>query len=83
MPLRHLEAERFKGNTSLAPDANADWKGNNAAFTCPVCSKVFIVTHFNDRDENGRRCPGCNKSTAYCTGSPVNDGEAWIEWDPE
>ena len=55
-------------------DVTADWHGNNAAFTCPVCSKVFIVSSFTDR--NGRKCPGCNKATAFVTGS-----EARIEWD--
>ena len=23
---------------------NEDWEGNNAAFSCPACNKVFIVS---------------------------------------
>jgi hypothetical protein len=23
---------------------SSDWEGNNAAFTCPLCQKVFIVS---------------------------------------
>ena len=35
--------------SALDPNAaslgqDADWGGNNAAFTCPVCKKVFIVS---------------------------------------
>ena len=42
-----------------------DWEGNAAAFTCPHCSKVFIVS--GTRIHNGvRKCPKCGKSTGHC-----------------
>jgi len=41
---------------------NSDIWGNNAAFICPVCGKVFVVSGFIS---NGKRiCPNCKKSTA-------------------
>jgi hypothetical protein len=76
MPVRHLDPNRYNTVVVGAADADADWKGNNAAFTCPVCSKVFLVTSFNNLGENGLNCPGCGKSTAYCTGSALQGGEA-------
>ncbi len=53
------------GGKPVAADADADWNGNNAAFTCPVCSKVFIVSAFDNVGRLGLHCPGCGKSTAY------------------
>tara|TARA_B100000609_G_C17027282_1_gene336867 strand:- start:241 stop:468 length:228 start_codon:yes stop_codon:yes gene_type:complete len=41
---------------------NSDIWGNNAAFICPVCSKVFIVSLFLTNGE--RQCPCCGQSTA-------------------
>ena len=70
MPIRFFDHDR--------KDSTADWHGNNAAFTCPVCLKVFIVSSLIDK--NGRKCPTCNKTTAFVTGSPKT-GEARIEWD--
>ena len=66
MPVRFLD-RNDKG-------ANIVWNGNNAAFTCPVCSQVFIVSGFSDK--KGRACPVCKKSIAFIT-----DIEAKIEWD--
>lgn len=80
MPIRRLDPGRYNQGKPAAADADADWNGNNAAFTCPVCSKVFIVSSFNRVGETGLYCPGCGKSTAYCTGSAANGGEARIEW---
>ena len=58
---------------------NEDWYGNNAAFKCPECEKIFIVTSF--LNPKGRPCPHCEKSFAYCTGSPRNKkSEAYIEY---
>lgn len=37
-----------------------DWVGNNAAFTCPECGKVFLVSGLIHRQ--GRPCPGCERS---------------------
>ena len=60
-----------------------DWEGNNAAFRCPVCGKVFIVN--STRMHNGqRKCPGCRKSIARITGGPAagkrGGAKASIEW---
>ena len=81
MPVRYLDPERYKAGKPVAADADADWNGNNAAFTCPVCSKVFIVSAFNNLGLLGLQCPGCGKSTAYITGSAAECGEAKIEWN--
>ena len=45
---------------------DADWEGNNAAFTCPKCGKVFIVSWLVHHGK--RRCPNkkCGKYTGYC-----------------
>jgi len=37
-----------------------DWVGNNAAFTCPNCGKVFLVSGVIHR--TGRQCPCCAQS---------------------
>jgi transcription elongation factor Elf1 len=78
MPIRYLDPERYNAGKPAAADADADWNGNNAAFTCPVCSKVFVVSAFINTA--GLHCPGCGKSTAYVTGSAIQGREAWIEW---
>ena len=70
MPIKYFDHDH--------KDSTADWHGNNAAFTCPVCSKVFVVSSLIDK--NGRKCPACNKATAFVTGSSKT-GEARIEWD--
>jgi hypothetical protein len=80
MRVRHLDPSRYNAGHPAASDADADWNGNNAAFTCPVCSKVFIVTSFNELGRIGLNCPGCGRSTAHCTGSAAKGGEARIEW---
>lgn len=55
-----------------------DWEGNNAAFRCPHCGKVFIVSaqiHKGKRD-----CP-CGKSTGYCDmAGKKSGGKASLEW---
>jgi predicted RNA-binding Zn-ribbon protein involved in translation (DUF1610 family) len=40
-----------------------DWKGNNIAFNCPACGKVFIVSGL--AHEKGRDCPNCGKSRGF------------------
>jgi predicted RNA-binding Zn-ribbon protein involved in translation (DUF1610 family) len=53
-----------------------DWKGNNIAFNCPVCGKVYIVSGL--LDQNGRECPNCGKSRGFVD----KHGEiASVEWD--
>lgn len=41
---------------------NSDIWGNNAAFICPACGKVLVVSGFLTNGE--RNCPSCDKSTA-------------------
>jgi hypothetical protein len=58
-----------------------DWEGNNAAFTCPLCKKVFIVSaHMH---EGERQCPGpgCGKSTGRVLGGKKSGGSASITWE--
>jgi predicted RNA-binding Zn-ribbon protein involved in translation (DUF1610 family) len=64
---------------------NEDWEGNNAAFTCPLCQKVFIVSdtrmHVGPQKEKGyRKCPACGKSTGRVNGGRKSGGTASIEW---
>ena len=52
--------------------------GNNAAFTCPKCGRVFIVSAL--LNETGgprgeRKCPGCRLSVAR-----LRDKIATIDW---
>jgi hypothetical protein len=66
----------------LDPDNLAkseDWQGNNVAFTCPACDRVFLVS---ERIHGGkRRCPDCGKVTGFVTGGAKSGGSAWIESD--
>jgi predicted RNA-binding Zn-ribbon protein involved in translation (DUF1610 family) len=55
-----------------------DWEGNNAAFTCPICGKVFIVSA--QLHGGGRSCPGCGKSVGRCDGGKKSGGTASLEW---
>jgi len=68
-------AERVLDPRRLARDE--DWLGNNAAFTCPVCGKVFIVSGFI---LDKRKCPGCGKSTGVIKGGQKRGGRAFIKW---
>ena len=36
MPIKNLDAN--------AIGQNEDWEGNNAAFRCPACQKIFLVS---------------------------------------
>lgn len=56
-----------------------DWEGNNAAFTCPKCGKVFVVS--NHIHKNGRACPKCEKAKGFVVGGKKKGGQAWIEWE--
>lgn len=60
-----------------------DWEGNNAAFTCPVCGKVFIVSTAPQLHAGKRECPKCGNSSAEITGGRKSGGTASISWpDP-
>jgi DNA-directed RNA polymerase subunit RPC12/RpoP len=79
MPVRHLDPEKFRERGNA--DSNADWWGNNAAFACPICSKVFVTSSFPEKyKKEGRQCPACGQSRAFVTGDTYG-GEARIEWD--
>jgi hypothetical protein len=76
-------AIKYLNSNGLKQDE--DWEGNNAAFTCPVCQKVFIVSdtrmHVGPQKEKGyRRCPACEKSVARVNGGRKSGGTASIEW---
>jgi len=55
MPSRQLNPD------NLGPDE--DWEGSNAAFKCPHCGKVYIVSG-SQIHRGERQCPQCGKSTA-------------------
>jgi len=57
-----------------------DWQGNNAAFTCRVCGRVFIVS---EHIHVGRRFCECGHSEGFVTGGRKSGGSAWIAWDEE
>ena len=58
---------------------NEDWVGNNAAFTCPQCGKVFLVSGFIHR--KGRPCPKCGSAHGKVEGGAETErGAAYIEW---
>jgi len=58
-----------------------DWEGNNAAFTCPACGKVFIVSAI--LHQGRRACPNakCGKSVGWVSGGKGSSGSAGIEWE--
>jgi len=55
-----------------------DYVGNNAAFTCPICMKVFIVSGLIHKGK--RKCPGCGKSVGYVHGGQKAGGTAYLEY---
>ena len=66
----------------IAPNAirlDEDWESNNAAFTCPQCKKVFIISGMLHK--SGRDCPNCGQSTGRVRGGKDSGGSASIEWD--
>lgn len=56
-----------------------DWEGNNAAFKCPRCGKVFIVS--GQLHPKGRPCPECGQSKGYVKGGRKKGGKASIKWN--
>jgi hypothetical protein len=55
-----------------------DWVGNNAAFTCPVCRQIFLVSARLHTD--GRDCPNCGKSNGRVVGGKNQGGSAVLRW---
>jgi predicted RNA-binding Zn-ribbon protein involved in translation (DUF1610 family) len=76
MPVRRLSRRN--------PRPDEDWEGNNAAVTCPMCGKVFIVSSFfhrgSRRREGVRKCPNCGRSTARVKRGKKSGGTASIKW---
>ena len=72
MPKLELERDKL--------DPKDDWEGNNAAFTCPVCKWVFLVS--GRLHKHGKECrnPECGKSKGFVVGGKKSKGRAWIEW---
>jgi hypothetical protein len=50
-----------------------DWQGNNAAFACPDCGRVFIVS---GQIHDGRRRCQCGKWEAVIVGGRKSAGSA-------
>ena len=67
MPTRYIDRE--------AIGHDEDWQGNNAAFTCPACKKVYIVSaHMH---AGGRDCsPECGQSRGLVVSGKDSDGTA-------
>ena len=55
-----------------------DWEGNNVAFKCPQCQKVFIVSGLIHRGT--RTCPNCGQSSGSVYGGRKSGGTAKLEW---
>ena len=69
------------GVKTINPDEiphDTDWEGNNAAFTCPMCQKVFIVSA--QIHSGSRECPNCGKSTGNIVGGKKSGGSAYIRY---
>ena len=68
--------KELKSNADwLRDQPRIDWLGNNAAFVCPGCEHVFIVTRAGGtmldkrQGKQGERvCPVCEKYKAHITG---------------
>jgi hypothetical protein len=72
MPTRYLKVDNS--------EKDAFWHGNNAAFACPCCGRVFLVSaHMSP---HGLHCPppGCGRSYGYVEGGRDSDGIAVISW---
>jgi len=74
MNTKYIDKENIKKDEA--------WLGNNAAFVCPVCGQIYIVSDFPPRAGGGVQKCSCGKSEAHCTGKKDENGtEAWIEWN--
>ena len=57
--------------------ADEDWVGNNAAFKCDACQRVYVVSGF--LHPKGRPCPFCAGTIGFVEGGRDSFGRAWIE----
>ena len=69
---------KTKNLNAQQPDLKEDWLGNNAAFECPVCGKVYLV---NGSINPVRTCPGCGQSHGHVIGSRQGGGKAFVVWE--
>lgn len=70
-----------------ATDPDSAYEGNNAAFVCPHCKHVFIIsaaihpTKGGTQGRDGQRaCPSCGKSTGHVAGGRNSGGKAWLDF---
>jgi len=75
MPVKKLKRD--------SDDKHNEWVGNNAAFTCPVCNNVFLVSGY--LNPQGRKCPSCDKSFGRVQGRDKKGRKAHaeIEWSED
>lgn len=88
-----MKLELSNKERDLWESRDLDWEGNNAAFKCPMCGFVFIVSGSvhgidlplkkGDTSKGKRSCPKCERSTAHIEGGRESNGRAWIEWPVE
>ena len=77
MPTDKLDPKLF-GPDEWPESKKDDWQGNNVAFTCRPCGRVFIVS---GRIHGGRRRCECGYSEGFIKGGRKSEGSAWIVWD--
>ena len=69
---------KTKNLNARQPGLKEDWLADNAAFECPVCGKVYLVSGSLNPV---RVCPGCGQSHGHVTGSRQGGGKAFVVWD--
>ena len=78
-----MKLELSNKERDLRESRDFDWEGNNAAFKCPMCGYVFIVSALIHKEGTPCPNPDCGKSHAYVKGGRKSNGRAWIEWPVE
>lgn len=73
-----MKMDQIKILNADAREQISDWEGNNAAFTCPRCTQVFIVSALMHPE--GRICPDCGLSIGTVKGSKKGGGSAILRW---
>ena len=88
-----MKIELSNKEADLRKARDHDWEGNNAAFKCPMCGFVFLVSGLmhginlplqkGETPKGERPCPKCERSVARVEGGRKSGGRAWIEWPVE
>ena len=73
-----MKIELSNKEADLRKARDHDWEGNNAAFKCPMCGFVFLVSGLIHKGK--RTCPKCERSVARVERGRKSGGRAWIEW---